>query len=170
MLHVLRSINDDLIAAEAKYHKNCYSLYTAVSSKKATKESNKCASKAETEHEKSFRQLIDELKPGIEKGKAYDITGLTKRYRKILEEKGVASEVYTSQHLKDRLKNAFGETIMFHQQLGRAKPELIYSSSVKLEDVINAYAITQDDKKMVSIVQGIYQNYLCHFNNDASKN
>ena len=27
MLHVLRNISYDLIASEAKYHKNCYSLY-----------------------------------------------------------------------------------------------------------------------------------------------
>ena len=29
MLHLLLGVNDDLMAAEAKYHKNCYSLYTA---------------------------------------------------------------------------------------------------------------------------------------------
>ena len=29
MLHLLLGVNDDRMAAEAKYHKNCYSLYTA---------------------------------------------------------------------------------------------------------------------------------------------
>ena len=33
MLHVLRGINDDLIAAEVKYHKNCYALYLMNSKK-----------------------------------------------------------------------------------------------------------------------------------------
>ena len=43
---------------------------------------------------KVFRQLLDELKPGLDEGKAYDITSLTERYREILDEKGIASEVY----------------------------------------------------------------------------
>lgn len=30
MLHVLRGFNDDLIAAEAKYYKNCYALYVII--------------------------------------------------------------------------------------------------------------------------------------------
>ena len=29
MLYMLRSVNDDLVAADAKYHKNCFSLYVA---------------------------------------------------------------------------------------------------------------------------------------------
>lgn len=55
MLHVLRSVNHDLIATEAKYHKNCYALYVAASSKKAIKETREDAGKDETEHEKGFR-------------------------------------------------------------------------------------------------------------------
>ena len=76
MLHVLRSVNHDLIATKAKYYKNCYALYVAASSKKAIKETREDAGKDETEHEKAFRQLLDELKPGLDEGKAYDITSL----------------------------------------------------------------------------------------------
>lgn len=149
MLHILRSVNHDLIATEAKYHKNCYALYVAASSKKAIKETREDAGKDETEHEKAFRQLLDELKPGLDEGKAYDITSLTERYREILDEKGIASEVYQSKRLKDRLKNRFGETIVFHQQLGRAKPGLIYSSNINLQDVINTYALPQKSENKV---------------------
>ena len=84
----------DLLATEAKYHKNCYALYVVASSKKAIKETRENAGQDETEHEKAFRQLLDELKPGLHEGKAYDITSLTERYREILDEKGIASEVY----------------------------------------------------------------------------
>ena len=149
MLHVLRSVNHDLIATEAKYHKTCYALYVAASSKKAIKETREDAGKDETEHEKAFRQLLDEIKPGLDEGKAYDITSLTERYRENLDEKGIASEVYQSKRLKDRLKNRFGETIVFHQQLGRAKPELIYSSNINLQDVINTYALPQKSENKV---------------------
>ena len=54
-----------------------------------------------------------------------------------------------SKRLKDRLKNRFGETIVFHQQLGRAKPELIYSSNINLQDVINTYALPQKSENKV---------------------
>ena len=29
MLHILCNVNDDLVAVDAKYHKNCFSLYVA---------------------------------------------------------------------------------------------------------------------------------------------
>jgi len=64
--------------------------------------------------------------------------------KEFLLEKGVAgAESYNTQRLQDRLRNFFGEEFVFHQQLGRAKPELIYSSNVKLQDVINAWALSQ---------------------------
>lgn len=55
MLHMLHVLNHDLIATEAKYHKNCYALYIAASSKKAIKETREDAGKDETEHEIAFR-------------------------------------------------------------------------------------------------------------------
>ena len=141
MLHLLLGVNDDLMAAEAKYHKNCYSLYTA---KKVT--DDKGESSNESHHENAFKQLVEELRPGLEQGRAYDMASLLIKYRDYLSEKGVPGDGYTSQRLKDRLKSSFGEEITFHQQLGKAKPELIYSSNVKLQDVINAWAIAQSNQ------------------------
>ena len=48
MLHVLRSVNHNLVATEAMYHKNCYALYVAASTKKAIKETREDAGKDET--------------------------------------------------------------------------------------------------------------------------
>ena len=140
MLHLLLGVNDDLMAAEAKYHKNCYSLYTA---KKVR--DDKGESSNESHHENAFKQLVEELRPGLEQGRAYDMASLLIKYRDYLSEKGVPGDGYTSQRLKDRLKSSFGEEIIFHQQLGKAKPELIYSSNVKPQDVINACAIAQSN-------------------------
>ena len=71
MLHLLLGVNDDLMAAEAKYHKNCYSLYTA---KKVR--DDKGESSNELHHENAFKQLVEELRPGLEQGRAYDMVSL----------------------------------------------------------------------------------------------
>ena len=120
MVQLLLGVNVDLMAAEAKYHKNCYSLYTA---KKVR--DDKGESSNESHHENAFKQLVEEPRPGLEQGRAYDMASLLIKYRDYLSEKGVPGDGYTSQRLKDRLKSSFGEEIAFHQQLGKAKPELI---------------------------------------------
>lgn len=73
-------------------------------------------------------------------GRAYDMASLLNKY---LSEKGVPGDGYKSKRLKDRLKSSFAEEIAFHQQQGKAKPELVYSSNVKQQEVINAWAIAQ---------------------------
>ena len=140
-IHLLLGVNDDLMAAEVKYHKNCYSLYTA---KKVREDKGESSNKSH--HKNAFKQLVEELRPGLEQGRAYDIASLLIKYRDYLSEKGVPGDGYTSQRLKDRLKSSFGEEITFHQQLSKAKLELIYWSNVKLQDVINAWAITQSNQ------------------------
>ena len=76
MLHLLLGGNDDLMAAEAKYHKNCYSLYIA---KKVR--DDKGESSNESHHENAFKQLVEELRPGLEQGRVYDMTSLLVKYR-----------------------------------------------------------------------------------------
>ena len=158
MLHVLRGVNDDLIAAEAKYHKNCYALSLMNSKKVILSSEVNDVSRRETLHDKAFRQLIEELKPGINEGRAYDMNSLLVRYREFLADEGVRGEGYTRQCLKDRLKNCFGEEVVFHQQMDRAKPELIYASSIRLQDVINAWALTHKAENKVNLKLNLYPN------------
>ena len=90
MLHLLLGVNDDLMAAEAKYHKNCYSLYTA---KKVR--DDKGESSNESHHENAFKQLVEELRPGLEQGWAYDMASLLIKYQDYLSEIGVPGDSYT---------------------------------------------------------------------------
>jgi len=57
MRYVLRGISYDLIASEAKYHKNCYSLYVLKKDPKA----EECNSL----HEVSFLELVVKITTGI---------------------------------------------------------------------------------------------------------
>ena len=140
MMCLLIGIEDDLIAAEAKYHKNCYALYISKKSPHVRLETQT----SDTDYDNAFQRLTEDLKHGLDEGQAFDMASLLARYKEFLLEKGVTrAESYSMQCLKDRLTNFFGEEIVFHQQLGKAKPELIYSSNVKLQDMIYAWALSQ---------------------------
>ena len=62
----------DIIAAEAKYHKNCFVTYVS-------KKSTLCLVKGEavdSPHERAFQELEIDLTAGIEQGRAYDMMSL----------------------------------------------------------------------------------------------
>ena len=132
MLHTVRSVND-LIAAEAKYHKSCYASYTSKSNLRFQVPLNK----EETKHDKAFNDLISIIAPKIEAGNAYDMNNLLNMFEGSLQSKGVDCESYTRQKLKSRLVSHSKEGLVFHQPQS-TKPELVFSSSVSLLDVINA--------------------------------
>ena len=54
-----------------------------------------------------------------------------------------AVDSYTKQHLKARLQKHFADRIVFHHPPERNEPELFYSSNIKIQDVLNAWACHQ---------------------------
>ena len=144
MLHILNGVNGDLIAAEAKYHKNCFATYV---SKKSTLSLAK-GEAGNLPHESAFQELVIDLAAGIEQGRAYDMVSLLGKYRDILTQEGAANpESYTTQNLKIRLQKHFSSSIVFHQPADRSKSELVYSSSVNVQDILNAWAVFQPPAK-----------------------
>ncbi|KAK3700422.1 hypothetical protein QZH41_004482 [Actinostola sp. cb2023] len=127
ILHILRGVNNDLVAAEAKYHKSCFASYTSKSNlkHKTFKETHD-----ESLYSLAFKELASSIESGIDEGKAYDMSSLLSMYQNSLQSKG--------QRLKLRLQNHFAERIVFHQPFDKRKPELVYSSKISLQDVINA--------------------------------
>ena len=138
MLHILNGVNGDLIAMEAKYHKNCFATYV---SKKSTLGLAK-GEAVDSPHERAFQELVIDLNTGIEQGRAYDMMSLLDKYRDILTQKGATNpESYTTQNLKIRLQKHFSNAIVFHQPAERSKSELVYLSSVNVQNVLNAWAV-----------------------------
>ena len=137
MLHVLNSVNHDLIAAEAKYHKTCFASYI---SKSNLKHKGFKENEAEASYDTSFEEMAAEISEGIFQGKAYDMLSLLSKYRRRLEHNGINAKSYSKQRLKLRLQKHFGENIVFHQHPDKSKPEVIYSSNISLQDVLNAAA------------------------------
>ena len=111
MLTKIRDV--DLIAAEAKYHNVCKSIYTAKRnmSYKSYKESVD-----EDLYSEAFNELVTEITPGINDGKAFTMTYLLCQFKFLLEEKKICADNYRSHRLKSRLQNHFKDSIVFHQQ------------------------------------------------------
>lgn len=63
MLHILGNVNDDLVAANAKYHKNCFCLYV-------TKKRKSLGTDKHSQYEAAFQELAEDLTPGIKQGNA----------------------------------------------------------------------------------------------------
>ena len=91
--------------------------------------------------------MVAEITEGIGQGQAYDLISLLSKYRQNLEGNGVEAQTYTTQRLKIRLQKHFGDSIVFHQQTDRTKSELIYSSSIKVQDILNAWALANKQEK-----------------------
>ena len=132
MLHVLGSVRNDLIAAEAKYHKACYSLYVL-------KKQPPPSDTIESVYDSAFREIVDEVTIGMRAGKAYEMTPLAEKYRKIMKNKGVITG-YSTQRLKARLQQHFGDNIVFHQPSAPRKSELLCGSTLMVKDILKAWA------------------------------
>ena len=133
MLRIPRSVNSDLIAAEARYHKACHASYVS----KSNLQYQGFYRKEKTKHNEASNELLEIITPEIMAGKAY-MNILLGMYKEFLQKKSVDCEGYTRQKLKSRSTSHFQEKLVFHQPSVCTKAELVYSSSVSLLDVINA--------------------------------
>lgn len=135
LLRVTRAVNNDLIAAEARYHKICHASYISKANlmSAAFHEGGQ-----ETTYDAVFRELADQITMELQHGKAFETSALLIRYKAMLQEQGGIGESYTCQRLKLRLKKYFGDDIVFHQPHDRTKSELLYSSSISIKDILNS--------------------------------
>ena len=149
ILHILSGVNGDLVAAEAKYHKSCFSSYTCKSNIKhrAFKEE-----KDESLFSVAFKEMASTIQSFLDNGRAYDMSSLLTMYQHILKSKGIDADSYTKHKLKLRMQSHFGDDIVFHQQFDKKKPELVYSSKISLQDVINSAALElhTSNKQLIS--------------------
>jgi hypothetical protein len=137
MLRLIYGVNDDLIAAEAKYHKTCHSNYISTAHIKYSefREDNKSKEVAYTE---SFSDIVTDIDPDLERGKAFSMSSLLNKFKAIAKTRNLDAQSYTAQRLKLRLQNYFKDRIVFHRPIDQAKSEIVYSSKISIEDVINA--------------------------------
>jgi len=73
---------------------------------------------------------------------------LLNKYIALLEKQGVDGQNYKKQNLKMRMKNHFGERIVFQQPYRKDMPEIVYSSDISLIDAINFAACNKDENQV----------------------
>ena len=88
---------------------------------------------------------------------AYDMTTLLTMYQSNLESKGVDASSYSKQHLKARLQKHYGDELIFHTPTARFKPELVYGSTIMVQDILNAWAELQSKKEEERIENEIFR-------------
>lgn len=75
------------------------------------------------------------------------MTALRTMYQSNLESKGVDACSYSKQHLKARLQKRYGDELIFHTPTARFKPELVYDSTIMVQEILNAWAELQSKKE-----------------------
>ena len=93
-----------LPALEAQYHKDCHATYTKATYVKKTP--------VQSVYQDAFNTFSSFLEPQLKKGRAFEMSKLTEKYKEILMELGVPCdevEKYRTQTLKSRILNAFSD-------------------------------------------------------------
>ena len=99
---------------------------------------------------------------------AYDMTTPLTMYQSNLESKVVDASSYSKQHLKARLKKHYGDELIFHTPTARFKPELIYGSTIMVQDILNAWAELQSKKEEERMENEIFR-MVKHIKQDISQ-
>jgi len=84
MLHCLLSVNNDLITAKAKYHKDCFSSYVSKSNLRHLSFGNNVFANSTV-----LKDLVRSITPGISDGRTYYMLTLLQNYQENLKERGV---------------------------------------------------------------------------------
>ena len=102
------AVNNDLVAAEARYHKACHATYIC-------KNNLHYEGRQERSCDVSFQKLAEYMSIDLDGGKAFEISTVIGIYKDYLNEQQMSLDSYTTRRLKLRLKKHFGDNIAFHQ-------------------------------------------------------
>ena len=106
----------DIIAKEFKYHRSCYQIQKALSTKEMMDENNESQIES-TLRERCFNEIRTFVeKEVIEDGDYININTLSEKYGKMQEQLGIEKKGVQNRHLKARLINAFGNRITFSKK------------------------------------------------------
>ena len=131
MLRITGAVTNDLVAAEARYHKACHATYIS-------KTNLYYEGRQETSYDVAFQKLTDYMSTGLDGGNAFEMSTVIGRYKDYLDEQQMSLNSYTTQRLKLRLNKHFGDKMVFHQPYDHTISELLYSTAISLQYGINS--------------------------------
>ena len=108
ILRVTGAVNNDLVAAEARYHKACHATYIS-------KNNLHYEGRQETSYDVAFKKPPEYMSIDLDGGQTFEMSTLIGRYNDYLNEQQMSLDSYTTRRLKLRLKKHFGDNIAFHQ-------------------------------------------------------
>ena len=129
-------LHQDLIALEAKYHKNCLSANKRRADR--TDAQAESGSKQVDPYAEAFRELMQEIEADLRMGKSFEMTSLRTQYETFLKTFGIDS--YRGEKLKKRLINYFGGELTFHRPMNPNLSELVFSTEIDIKTTINKIA------------------------------
>ena len=131
--------NNDLIALEAKYHKNCLAEVLTKAKTRQNSTSGRRGNRAT--FDTAFESLISDTETDMNQGAAFDMGFLSTKYKEYLRQAGYDNnDSYKSERLKARLNNYLKEAIIIQPSDPANKPDLVYSSHINLQTTINKIA------------------------------
>ena len=105
ILRVTGAVNNDPVAAEARYHNACHETHIS-------KNNLKYEGRQETSYDLAFQKLPEYDQDG---GKAFEMSTAIGRYNDYVNEQQMYLDSYTTRRLKLRLKKHFRDNIASHQ-------------------------------------------------------
>ena len=92
ILRVTGAVNNDLVAAEARYHKACHATYIC-------KNNLHYEGRQERSYDVSFQKLAEYMSIDLDGGKAFEISTVIGRYKDYLNEQHMSLDSYTTRRL-----------------------------------------------------------------------
>ena len=143
-----------LIANEARYHKHCHAEYVSV----------RKSSLQESVHDIAFKNFLEVIeKDVIGGGRAFDMKTLSNIFKeKIIEldSEDVSEDSYRTEKLKKKLLGHFGNSIAFHKPSDVLMPEIVFSSSIEIKDIINLASSYKERIRLRNISEDLSGNLL----------
>ncbi|MES9884476.1 MAG: hypothetical protein ABW185_26830 [Sedimenticola sp.] len=127
----------DLFSVNARYHKTCYDKLRNTRNYSAREAEGK---KVRQLYAHAFDNLCEEIDGPLKAGKAMYVSSLTESYSQHLIHEGVDAtdaHLYRNDKMKQRLKNHFGNSILFWPQGGNTS-DLVCSSELSASQLISA--------------------------------
>lgn len=135
-------LSSDLLAIEAKYHSTCQLAYMH--------KTNSAVPIVGTENqtEACFTEFLTRVDSILARGRAVEVSALTEIINQIqldnCKDDAAKPREYRNDRLKLKLKAHYDDKIVVHTPNNRRKPELIYSSSISLDQVLHYAASITD--------------------------
>ena len=151
----------NLIAIEAKYHKNCLAKLLVMKDHSNASRETPTTSKADdiSTYDQVFEYFWDEVHIDICNGRAYTMQSLLSMYQNKLQAAEYENfEKYRAKKLENRMQRRAGYRVRFISSNNPSESEIIYSNAIDLAVIKNKIADSKRSENEQSISESLSVN------------